>query len=130
MDHSVPNEVGAEAANAEHAKTGGLQMAERSEITRRNDAQLAYISAMVDDMRQIPDLWAGVSEIIRTDWEMEWCEQMDRLGGLEESYLKGEMTVEQMARYRELLAKLKANLPVINRLGLESPSVQLEAEAA
>jgi len=105
-------------------------MAERSEITRRNDAQLAYISAMVDDMRQIPDLWAGVSEIIRTDWEMEWCEQMDRLGGLEESYLKGEMTVEQMARYRELLAKLKANLPVINRLGLESPSVQLEAEAA
>lgn len=60
-------------------------------------------------------------------YEPEWASVVyDMLGDLERAHRAGEMNAEQEGRYSELKALFRERMPLIERYGLEKPTVPLE----
>lgn len=60
------------------------------------------------------------------EW-LAWRRDLTRLEhGLDGPYRSGQMTPEQVARYRALLLRLEKALPTIERLGFAKPMISLE----
>jgi len=82
---------------------------------------------MLDDLPEVARDWPQMSDAERASWSLDWDQV---IGGdvrlLERQRRSDQMTPDQQARYRDLLCKLKEALPIIERLGLYRPPVQLE----
>lgn len=105
-------------------------MAAGSERLQRIDASLSSILVETDFLPNLLEVWDRQSENARVDWSLEWRDLMARLENLGRDYRDGILTREQRGRFRELLGKLKARLPVLRWLDLDLPSVSLDAEVA
>ena len=105
-------------------------MATDTEKLRRIDASLSSILAETDFLPDLQEAWDRQPENARIDWGLEWRDLMARLENLDCDYRDDIMTQEQRGRYRELLVKLKAQLPILRLLDLDLPSVPLDTEVA
>lgn len=105
-------------------------MASSAEIRERIDSLLDGVSADVASLPSLGETWDSIPEKERFVWDIEWSEQMRRLESLDQYYRAGDMNPGQNSCYRELLQKLKAELPILRRLDLELPSVSLDGEKA
>lgn len=100
-------------------------MATTADLTQRIEVGLREIGAEADFLPELAAGWAEESAAERDVWYLEWRELLGRLEELERSSRAGTMTAEQQGRYQELLEKLRASLPLLERLGLPSPAVSL-----
>ena len=101
-------------------------MATTTDVTQRIDLNLWAITAETDFLPELGELWAGESDTNRYVWYIEWQDLMMRLEDLEDAYRGDAMTDEQRDRYRNLRQKLRTHLPLLEQLGLTTPSVPLE----
>lgn len=101
-------------------------MATESRLRTKTGTVLGFISAEVDDLPLRAENWDDETEVNQLTFLLEWKELMDRLEGLDAVYRQGIMAPEQQIAYLELLRKLKASLPVIQRLRLHPPAVPLD----
>ena len=85
-------------------------------------AELRFLPELEEDQRE-----NGVDDSDDA-YAYYWMSEVmdDALLYLEGASARGELTDEQQARYRELKAALKAELPRIERLGLMAPPVALD----
>jgi len=75
--------------------------------------------------------WNQMQKWEQDSWSMEWDQAMVTiLGELERRSQAGEMTAEQCRRYVRLLKILKEQLPLLKRLELQKPIVDLDAALA
>ena len=101
-------------------------MATTPNLARTIDIGLHAIDAEADFLPELAATWDDESDLNRYVWYSEWHELMARLEDLEEAYRAGTMTAEQRERYRLLRQKLRTYLPLLQQLGLTTPSVPLE----
>jgi hypothetical protein len=88
----------------------------------RVDLNLRIINAFAGDLPEIAEEWDGLGSGERASLSIDWDDLMDRLETLEADFREGNLSAEQEARYTQLMAELKETLPIIERLGLRSPS--------
>jgi hypothetical protein len=90
----------------------------------------ARLEALVADIGDLPQLdveWDTLDEAERVSWSLTWDHVMGTyLPLVDDAYRRGRMTPEQAAAYRETLDRLKAALPIIERLRLMPPTVPLD----
>uniref|UniRef100_A0A831X782 Uncharacterized protein n=1 Tax=Thermorudis peleae TaxID=1382356 RepID=A0A831X782_9BACT len=86
------------------------------------EGELTDLSSILEDQQRgdLPSLERDVRA-------MEWGQVMGTLRTiLDPACRAGQMTPEQVARYRALLVRLKEALPIIERLGFAKPTISLE----
>jgi len=101
-------------------------MATTPKLTGTIDIALHAIGAEADFLPELAAMWDEESPANRADWDIEWTDLMARLEDLEGAYRAGAMTAEQQERYCTLRRNLRAQLPLLERLGLSIPHVPLE----
>ena len=101
-------------------------MATTSELTQRIETVLHGVTAETDFLPELAAFWEDESDANRYVWYVEWRELMARLEDVEAAYRAGAMTDEQRERYHTLRQKLRTHLPLLEQLGLTTPSVPLE----
>jgi hypothetical protein len=88
------------------------------------------LTLVTGDIQALADLereWGQLDESVRASLSLEWSHSMaDYLVELDEKYRAGEMTPTQRERYDVLLGELKDALPIIARLNLRQPMVNLD----
>jgi hypothetical protein len=96
-------------------------------IAERIDVALRAVLAEVDDLSAVAEEWATLPDGTRASVALDWAHLMaDYLPDLDRAFRSDEMTPEQRASYRTLLRKLKAALPIVERLRLFRPTASLE----
>lgn len=101
-------------------------MAATAAVATRVNHFLDALVANVGDLPALAEEWEALPEGDRVSTALHWDHLMaDYLVELDEYYRRGEMTSDQQARYRELLAKLKDAAPLIRQLKLYPPPVPL-----
>jgi hypothetical protein len=102
-------------------------MATSTTIAGRIETGLQLVYADILDLPMLAEEWDGLADGARVSLSLGWAHSMaDYLTDLDEHYRAGRMSPDQQARYRELLDKLRAALPIIGRLNLYPPPVSLE----
>lgn len=97
-------------------------MATPTAIGSRVDHFLHAIWAELDDLPHTLQQWPTREDWQRAEFALEWPHLMaDYLADLEEHCQSGAMSEPQRARYRELLVRLQAAMPIIERLDLRRP---------
>ena len=88
------------------------------------------IEGVLLEVRELPRVeseWEGMDERERSavadDWDL--VVMADYLRAIEKRHRAGELSASEEDSYRRLKGELKANLPVIERLGLYPPPVEL-----
>ncbi len=105
-------------------------MAAPTAIVSRIDTYLDALVAEVADLPNVAAEWDHLASTERASIALDWDHLMaSYLCELDEHYRSGSMTLEQRARYRDLLGKLDNALPTIERLDFMRPSVSLETLA-
>ncbi len=107
-------------------------MVASAEVKERIDGFLETVMIMAtEELSDNAADWDQMQKWEQDSWSMEWDQAMVTiLGELERRSLAGEMTVEQSRRYVRLLKILKEQLPVLKRLELQKPVVDLDAALA
>ena len=121
--HTLRDGLPAVTANPEKATAA---MATTSNLTQRIETVLDGVTAETDSLPELAASWEDESDVNRYVWDIEWRELMARLEDVEAAYRAGAMTAEQQARYHTLRQKLRTHLPLLEQLGLTTPSVPLE----
>lgn len=107
-------------------------MAASSEVKERIDGFLEDVMIMATE--ELPDSaadWPNMEDWQQASWSSEWDQAMvTTLGELERRSLAGEMNTEQSRRYVRLLKILKEQLPLLERLELQTPVVDLDLALA
>ena len=105
-------------------------MVATADVARRIDADLQILLAEAEYLPQIDaDVSAGHTAGIDMDvFSMEWRNLMAILESLDGEFRAGMMSAEQAGRYRTLRRELRAARPIMRRLGLEVPGVELSAD--
>ena len=102
-------------------------MATTAELKRSIDLNLDIVDFEIEDISELAPIWDDEPDDIRAAEELSWNSTMSRLRlDLDPAYRSGQMTPEQVARYRALLVRLKEALPIIERLGFAKPTISLE----
>ena len=88
------------------------------------------IEGVLLEVRELPEVeseWEGMDERERSavadDWDL--VVMADYLRAVEKRHRAGSLTAAQEGAYRRLKEELRANLPIIERLGLYRPPVEL-----
>ncbi len=102
-------------------------MVTEAEVVSRIDGVLRVVTAEVDDLPARAEWWASETDDNRIVFTLEWQELMARLKLVANADQQARLTPDQQARYRAVLQKLKAALPIIRCLELMPPPVSLEA---
>lgn len=107
-------------------------MAASPEIAERIDSFIEHVLIMTaEELPENAEDWPNMEDWQQDSWSMEWDQAvLWHLGELERRSLAGEMTRTQMERYARLLTILKEQLPVVRRLGLAEPQIDLDATLA
>jgi hypothetical protein len=102
-------------------------MATPTSLDPRVDTGLESLRLMVGDLPEVAEEWNQLDDGERAHWSLDWDQLMgSHLRLLEAHFRAGQMTAAQQERYRAVLSKLKAALPLIERLDLYRPTVPLE----
>lgn len=102
-------------------------MVATAQVAQDLERDFRRIATELDDLPRLADEWDDAQESVRYDAEITWYDALVGLHRrLDPAYRAGQMTAEQAERYRVLLARLKAALPVIDQLGFARPRVSLE----
>ncbi|MBI4492881.1 MAG: hypothetical protein HY690_08830 [Chloroflexi bacterium] len=102
-------------------------MATKTDVSSRIERSLIATLAEVEDLPALATEWDTLAEGVRASLSLEWDHLMaDYLTELDEYFRAGQMTSDQPTRYRALLCKLKAALPIIEQLNLYRPPVALD----
>lgn len=67
--------------------------------------------------------WPGLPIHTRITLLYEWQDVVDRMESLSHHYQSGEMSGEQSRQYRDMLAELRASVPILKRLGWPIPRI-------
>lgn len=101
-------------------------MATAAELKRSIDLNLDIVDFEIEDVSDLAPIWDDEPDDIRAAEELAWNSTMSRVRlDLDPAYRSGQMTPEQVERYRWLLRCLEELLPIIERLGLTRPPVPL-----
>lgn len=88
------------------------------------------LRALLGEVEELPETargWASLADLDRASFSLEWDHLMaDYLTELDDSFRAGSMTSDQQARFHNLLERLKAALPIVDRLGLYHPPISLD----
>ncbi len=102
-------------------------MATETTVSQRTSTLLDVVQGEIEDLPKAAAEWPKRLDWQQAEFALEWGHLMtDFLGELDEHYRAGDMTAEQLQQYRHVLAKLKALMPTIRRLGLDAPLVSLD----
>ena len=101
-------------------------MTAETETAARADRDLRVVLLSNRDLPEILEEWDDLADGERASLSLEWDHLMGSyLVELEKCRRAGELSAAQEDSYRRLKEELKANLPVIERLGLYRPPVEL-----
>ena len=88
------------------------------------------LTLVTGDIRALAGLeleWGQLDESVQVSLSLEWAHSMaDYLVELDEKYRAGDMMPSQRERYHALLGEIKDALPIIARLNLCQPMVNLD----
>jgi hypothetical protein len=102
-----------------------------SKVASKVVVGLEMLGADIGDLPDLDAEWDTLDEAERVSWSLTWDHVMGTyLPLVDEAYRRGRMTPEQAATYRETLGRLKAALPIIERLRLMPPTVPLDPASA
>jgi hypothetical protein len=93
------------------------------ELMQRIDIDLDVVGAHVGSLADLERDWGDETPVNRRVWHGEWSDAMARLEALHRAYVAGAMAPGQSERYRALVGKLRAALPIIERLDFDPPPV-------
>lgn len=103
-------------------------MAAPATLARAIERDLHHLRVEIEDLPTLAEEWDDAQESVRYDADLTWHSAMVAMRErLDPAYRSGQMTAEQAERYRDLLRKLKAALPVIEKLGFSKPDAPLES---
>jgi len=92
------------------------------EVARQIDGDLRLIAGEIDFLPELASDWAEEASENQSASRHEWAELMVRFDSLNVAYRAGRMSAVQAARYRALVARLQAALPLLVRLDLPRPT--------
>ena len=102
-------------------------MATQAVIATRIERSLHALLAEAEDLPCTAEEWDQLADGERASVSLDWAHLMaDYLTELDQYYRAGTMTPDQQVRYRAVLCKLKAVLPIIERLDFYRPPVSLD----
>ncbi len=101
-------------------------MATTTDVHRRAELNLETIGLMLGDLPEISAEGGDLSSDERISWSLDWSNEMAGLDLLAGYAADGLLTEHQCGRLRDLRRKLEAAQPIIQRLGLQAPSVVVE----
>ena len=102
-------------------------VAATSRLWNRIERGLSLVSSDVQALPEYVEQWGSLEEGPRVTLSLEWDHSMaDYLTELDEYYRAGQMAAEQATRYRDLLARLKEALPLVDQLSFWRPLVCLD----
>ena len=88
---------------------------------------LKVLSADIGDLADLDVEWETLADGERASWSLDWDHMMGTyLPLIDEAYRDGRMAPEQVEAYRETMVRLKAALPILDRLNLMRPLVPLD----
>ncbi len=91
-------------------------------------AGLKVLCADVGDLETLDAEWETLDEAEQVSWSLDWDHVMGTyLPLVDEAYRQGRMTPDQVGAYREVLGRLRAALPILERLNLSRPAGSLDA---
>ncbi|MBI4497627.1 MAG: hypothetical protein HY689_07010 [Chloroflexi bacterium] len=97
-------------------------------IRQRADLHLDSLISLVDDLPGLDNEWEEMTESAQASMSLEWDHLMaDVLTELAEYARDGLLSPDQQERYQDLKRKLKALLPLIQKLNWYRPPIPLEA---
>ncbi|MBA2447187.1 MAG: hypothetical protein H0V51_04080 [Chloroflexi bacterium] len=102
-------------------------MVATSNVALRIEQGLGALIAEVNDLPNLAKEWEELPDWNRASISLDWDHLLaDYLTELERVYRGGAMTPDQQARYRELRCKIRAALPLFERLRFLPIPVPLE----
>lgn len=102
-------------------------MATSRSVSRRLDRDFVSIEGFLTDLPALAEEWDRLDDGAQTVLSLDWDHLIaDYLTELDSEYRSDGMPSDHAARYRSLLAKLKATMPIITRLNLYRPPVSLD----
>ena len=102
-------------------------MVARTATLRRIEIALDALDAALDDLPEVAEEWQELADGERASWSLDWDHLMGTyLITLDRYKRHGDMTAEQISRYRALLTRLREALPVIDSLSLYRPPIRLD----
>jgi hypothetical protein len=102
-------------------------VATTTSMTREIDTSLRDVAAETRFLPKLAEIWSTRSQQEQDSWYLEWRGLMAKLAGLDRAYRSDGMTVDQQARYHDLVEQLKSVLPIIERLDFDRPAIGLGA---
>lgn len=109
-------------------------MAASTEVAYRIDGFLRNVWIMAtEELPENAAEWDGIGDAVpeSVSWSLDWDQAvLGHLEELEKRSVAGEMTAEQSERYARLLVVLKEHLPLMDRLGITKPWIDLDAALA
>ena len=97
-----------------------------SDIAGRADRDLAAVLLFNRDLPEIIEEWDELADGERASLSLDWDHLMGSyLAELEEYRRAGVLSEEQERAYERLRGELEENFPIIERLGLYRPPVEL-----
>ena len=103
-------------------------MATTTDVTNRLDRSLHVLLAEVEDLPRVASEWHERPEWEQVSFSLDWDHLMaSYLIELQEAHLSGDMSDSQGEQYRGLLRELKSAMPLIARLQLYPPTIDLDA---
>ena len=100
-------------------------MATTPETRRRADLWLRTTALILGDLPEVAEEWESLDDGERVSWSMDWGNEMGGLELLARDADAGLLTPEQQQRFQELVRRLQAALPLMQRLDLAYPSFLL-----
>ena len=97
----------------------------------RIDHTLWLGTAMLEELADISQEWDEIPDWEQADWSLEWEQFLSFLRhDLEAAYKSSQMTSQQKAQYKKLLANLKDVAPILKKLNLSQPPLLAERPQA
>lgn len=105
-------------------------MAPTAGLSARIDLDLDALFYELEDLIELAEIWDEEPDHMQYAEMLTWDSCMSTLSlDRDPAYHSGQMTLEQQARYRDLLRRLKEVLPILQNLGFSRPSVSLDIAA-
>jgi uncharacterized protein (DUF433 family) len=101
-------------------------MATATDRQQRARMYLKMFELMVTELPEVAAEWSTLSEAERESWRLDWSNEMFGLRRLAGHVSDGALSTADQKRYRQVLHRLKAALPLVNRLNLRLPAVPLD----
>lgn len=93
------------------------------------ESALSILEIELDGLSETAELWPEQPEDWRYSLMLEWGTWMGGLRLLDREYRAGKMTRDHALRYRMVIQRLRASIPVLRQLGWVLPDVPLEEAA-